>query len=239
MGKSKFDEITKEKLQLVVSESTCQSEVLAKLGFANSSPNNYKKLRMLFDKFEITPTFRKRKANELSLDAILITGSTYNRQRLVARLVSAGLITYSCDTCGGDGTWQGAPITLELDHINGISNDNRLDNLRLLCPNCHSQTETFRGRNRGGKDPRQNITFVESRVWTCEKCEKEISYGCKRCSACVVHDTKIDWPSDDELILMVQRSNFVQAGKALGVTDNAIRKRLRRRGYIINRSSSE
>lgn len=56
-------------------------------------------------------------------------------------------IEYSCVKCGNNGEWDGSPLTLQLDHINGVNGDNRIENLRWLCPNCHSQTETFAGRN--------------------------------------------------------------------------------------------
>ena len=53
---------------------------------------------------------------------------------------------YECQKCNNTGEWLGEPLALELEHINGDSSDNRRDNLLLLCPNCHSQTPTFRGR---------------------------------------------------------------------------------------------
>ncbi len=59
----------------------------------------------------------------------------------------AGLKQKRCEECGID-SWMGQPVTLVLDHINGINNDNRLENLRILCPNCHALTETWCGRNR-------------------------------------------------------------------------------------------
>jgi len=58
-----------------------------------------------------------------------------------------GLVDYACSTCNIGNTWNGKPLSLELDHINGDPTDNRVENLRFLCPNCHSQTDTFRGRN--------------------------------------------------------------------------------------------
>ncbi len=63
---------------------------------------------------------------------------------LKKRLIHEGLMINECDECGNDGVWNDKPITLELDHKNGDRFDNRLKNLRLLCPNCHSQTPTFR-----------------------------------------------------------------------------------------------
>ena len=69
-----------------------------------------------------------------------------DRGYLKKRLVVEGLLEPKCAVCGIN-RWRGKPLSLELDHINGDRHDNRLENLRLLCPNCHSQTETYSGRN--------------------------------------------------------------------------------------------
>jgi len=69
-----------------------------------------------------------------------------NRSNLKMRLLKAGLLVSRCQSCGITG-WRGKLLTIHLDHINGDKNDNRLENLRMLCPNCHSQTPTFSGRN--------------------------------------------------------------------------------------------
>jgi 5-methylcytosine-specific restriction endonuclease McrA len=69
------------------------------------------------------------------------------RANLKRKLVKEGVLEYKCDRCGIS-EWLGAPLALQLDHVNGRKTDNRLSNVRLLCPNCHSQTDTFAGRNR-------------------------------------------------------------------------------------------
>ena len=76
----------------------------------------------------------------------LLTGPR-NRSHIKARLLQAGLKDSACEICGL-AAWQGAQLSLELHHINGDGRDNRLENLQLLCPNRHSQTDTFGARNK-------------------------------------------------------------------------------------------
>lgn len=71
-----------------------------------------------------------------------------NRSHIKGRLVQLGLLEDACAECGAT-TWLGQPLSLHLHHVNGDPHDNRLENLQILCPNCHSQTDTFGGRNRG------------------------------------------------------------------------------------------
>lgn len=73
---------------------------------------------------------------------------TFKTKRIKERLLQEGLIEEKCTKCGVGDDWQDERLVLELDHINGVRDDHRFKNLRLLCPNCHSQTPTFRGRNK-------------------------------------------------------------------------------------------
>ena len=84
------------------------------------------------------------RARRLPLSVLLMPSTS--RKAVKARLLDAGLLQNVCQTCGLR-EWLGKPIALHIDHINGIRNDHRLENLRMLCPNCHSQTETYAGRN--------------------------------------------------------------------------------------------
>lgn len=82
------------------------------------------------------------------LEDILVENSTYsNTSNIRKRLVDEGVFVPECSSCKRK-TWLGGSIPLELDHINGINNDHRLENLRLLCPNCHALTPTYRNRKR-------------------------------------------------------------------------------------------
>jgi len=72
-----------------------------------------------------------------------------SRDAIRKTIIRDNLIPYECQECGNTGEYNGQPLALHLDHINGIKNDHTLSNLRFLCPNCHSQTDTYCGRNIG------------------------------------------------------------------------------------------
>lgn len=76
--------------------------------------------------------------------AVLLARS--DRSTIKRRLLDAGILKNACDECGIS-EWRGKPLSVQIDHKNGKPNDHRIENLRMLCPNCHSQTETFGGRN--------------------------------------------------------------------------------------------
>jgi DNA-binding transcriptional ArsR family regulator len=89
---------------------------------------------------------------KIPLEELLVPSRdvTTSRQHLKGRLKQAGLLKDECYECGIT-KWRDKELSLHLDHINGDTHDNTLDNLRLLCPNCHSQTDTYGGRNKGRK----------------------------------------------------------------------------------------
>ena len=96
--------------------------------------------------------FRPNKTKHIS--EILTQYSTYQSYKLKNRLLLEGLKQHICECCGNT-TWNGKKIPLELHHINGNNRDNRLENLKLLCPNCHALTDSYRGKNNGSKKKRK------------------------------------------------------------------------------------
>ncbi len=97
-----------------------------------------------------TPFARRGNMNtKMSLEEVLVENSTYLTSRLKRRLVSEGFMKDRCVECGVGSIWNGKSITLHLDHIDGVSDNHQIDNLRILCPNCHSQTDTYCGKNNG------------------------------------------------------------------------------------------
>lgn len=88
--------------------------------------------------------YGERKTDE----EVFVENSTYPRHRLKGRIIKQNLISHDkCAICGISNIWNGKIIPLILDHINGINNDNRLENLRLICSNCDSQLPTYKARN--------------------------------------------------------------------------------------------
>lgn len=158
------------------------------------------------------------------LAEVLVEGSDYtNTAGLRKRLISEGLFEPICSGCKRD-TWinfitnEEEPMNLTLDHINGINYDNRIENLRILCPTCHSYTPTYCGKNK----PNLN---------KCE-CGKRILATSKACSNCSNknRDNKLDSLTVAQAIEGVQKYGYVPYAKTLNVSDNAVRKFLKRNG---------
>jgi Homeodomain-like domain len=89
----------------------------------------------------------KTRPHGAPIEVYLVSGRRTNRTHLKQRLLAEGLKEHRCERCGID-SWLGEPLSMALHHVNGDGLDNRLENLALLCPNCHAQTPNFSGRNR-------------------------------------------------------------------------------------------
>ena len=120
-------------VQAYYDEGHSYRECLAKFGF---NPNSWHKATV---RGEI-------KTRPLGMPIETLLAGRRTRHHVKIRLMHAGLLENRCQSCGLV-EWRGEPIMMHLDHINGVRDDHRLENLRMLCPNCHSQTETYGGRN--------------------------------------------------------------------------------------------
>ena len=140
-------------LRVAISSSINRSQVLKLLNLT-STKSNYFTLKKFVDEYNICTkhfsssipgaVYKQRFLDE----EVFVVNSTYPRHSLKNRIIKGKMIPYACSKCKNEGVWNGMKLTLQLEHINGISDDNRLINLCFLCPNCHTQTATYAGKNK-------------------------------------------------------------------------------------------
>ena len=209
----------------LIAKSTSAAEVLRRFGYTSSSYTTLKK-RLEAEGISTAHFVIRRLPVQKAapLDTIMTVDSTYSRGHLKKRLIQEGVLKEQCFKCGLGTLWCGEPLVLILDHIDGVSNDHRLDNLRLVCPNCNSQLPTFAGRN-GRLAKQQN---------GCLGCGAPLSQKksthCKRCSNKQngIQNRKVVWPSYEALQQRVTQSNRSLVARELGVSETAVSKMLKR-----------
>ena len=147
---NKIDLLSDGEFIELVNKCSNISDVLRELGYStNGNSWGYQIVKERMEKLDLF--FTKRNSiyqdnTALPLEKILIKDSEYNRTKLKTRLVKEGLKEYKCECCGIS-EWNGKPLTLQLHHIDGNRENNSLSNLMFLCPNCHSQTDNYGGKN--------------------------------------------------------------------------------------------
>lgn len=170
----------KDKLEQIVSESYSFAEALRKIGLRDVG-SNFKTIKKYVEEYNIdTSHFRGQTWNKgmgntdyaayNKLENILKENTNFKSDTLKYRLVKEGLKQWKCEKCGNEGVWEGKELVLELHHINGNHYDNRLENLQILCPNCHSQTDNFRNKNSTkAVKPKKRVLYIRK----CDYCGKE------------------------------------------------------------------
>lgn len=151
MTRIPLKQIPDDDFKRLITQATSVKNFLETCGFSRNSGTMGNIVRDRINSLGLDVSHFQKRGKGLprySLEEILVEKSPYtNIGRLKLRLVSEGCLEYECAECKNPGIHNGKKLNLQLDHKNGVSNDHRLENLRFLCPNCHSQTSTFAGRN--------------------------------------------------------------------------------------------
>ena len=187
----------------LIKNSKTTTQVLAYFNLKNKGGNNRTvKQRIVELKLDVSHFMNNVEASNLTRKVTkeifekewLTEKSNKTRGHLKKYLLKFNLLNWECRDCNNNGNWNNRKLVLQLEHINGISDDNRLENLCFLCPNCHSQTDTFAGRNvKRIKKPRISIPRKRKFEVSKEKLQK-----------------------------LLTSYSLVSIGKMFGVSDNAI-----------------
>mgnify|MGYP000708231335 FL=1 len=163
---NKIYKLSDEQFVELLKKSSTISEVLFKLGYSVKGNSwGFAKIRQRMSDLNLDGSVFKGKSpitkygslHKINASDILKPNCKHARSVLRRYVIKNNLIPYRCAICGCV-EWQGRTLSLELDHINGINNDNRIENLRFLCPNCHSQTTTYGSRNQQRNDSEYEIS---------------------------------------------------------------------------------
>jgi|SaaInlV_100m_DNA_2_1039680.scaffolds.fasta_scaffold17815_1 hypothetical protein len=233
---------TEEEMTSSIRSSLTISDVLKNLGLS-VRPGNYRTVNKFIRENDIDVSHmvgcghgRGGGVSRKKLEEVLVKNSKYSRQSLKKRLLEEGLLSNKCSECELEDVWRNQSIRMVLDHINGVNNDNRLENLRMLCPNCNSQQSTFcsgQGKFLAQVCKDEYEKHQESKINRCT-CGKEIfrtSTLCNKCRGIGIRKVE-NRPAKEELKRLLIDNTWVAIGREYGVSDNAIRRWAKNYGLI-------
>lgn len=221
-----------EQFKELVRNAKSLSEIALYFGLGKKGGNlNTIKQRISYEQIDrshlgTTNKGRKFENRNIPNEIIFVEKSKYSRGRVKNIILKQNLIQYECEKCGLKDEWKNEKLVLVLDHINGIPDDHRLENLRFLCPNCNSQTPTFAGKN-------------QRKQRNCTRCGKAIDGNknkmCRECYSltCIEYRHKerelkhgkiLDKINKEQLLIDIQNMSMHQVAIKYGMSDNSIKK---------------
>jgi hypothetical protein len=241
---------TEREARAAVATSHSYAEALRSVGLRSAGGNHALFKRYVDEVWEIpTGHFDPYHASRVTgrcfqprpIGELLVDGSSCRRSTLKVRLYREGLKEPICELCGQDENWRGGRMALILDHINGVPDDNRLENLRIVCPNCAATFDTHCARK--NKVPpvyrdclRCGASFVVQRP-THRYCSRDCGIRWDRSEAIrsgkgqrgvpQLHLRKVERPPYERLLREIRETSYVAVGRKYGVSDVAVRKWVR------------
>ncbi len=213
-----------DEIKKVVEESFSFAEVFRKLNKAKSG-DSYKVIKRYIEKNDIDYSHfdpwknnaLNIKNNEKPIEYWLNINTSINSSKLKTKLYNKGLKQRECEMCSQGEDWNGEKMSLILDHINGISNDNRLENLQIVCPNCNATLPTHCRGSKGLEEKVEVKYYCE-----CGNTKSKYSKKCLECSNKI--QRKVERPPYNILLNEIKNLGYTGTGRKYGVSDNSIRK---------------
>lgn len=224
-----------------MAQSHSYSEVLRRLSMRPAG-GNHSVLRRYVDEVWKIPTDHfdggaaaRRNPNRLPkpIEEILVRESSYDRGKLKRRLFAEGFKNRRCEMCGQDERWRGRWMSLILDHINGVPDDNRIENLRIVCPNCAATLDTHCGRKNRQEPPVRSCKFCGHEFVAKYRSHRYCSQACgcrerlKQRGKPKPSLRRCERPPYEQLLAEIEATSYLAVGRKYGVSDNAVRKWVR------------
>ena len=238
----------------LIRESESLIEVCRKAGIVPTT-GNYDTLKKVITNNSVDISHFKRvggtSTKKRELSEYLVKGVKVSSFKLKNRLLEEGIKEHRCENpeCGRT-EWNGKPIPLELHHINGDNTDNRLENLQILCPNCHAFTDNYSGKNQKLNKRNKALTTTDKEkilkasegsdsikevVKRTKHSEKTVKKVLERAEKRINKNDRVKEENDKKVPLIIdsikRTRSYTGTAREFGVTDNAIKKLLIKRGY--------